>query len=436
MRFDFSTEALDYQGRTLHEKLTEVFNYIRVDGSYSTKAILETNFSDIVKRHTGIKAELGIYNGNEMGENAYVFLPDMTKDHPFIKPYRFYINRPRGSQTAGQIAAEMLDNKSRGGVDLKAGKVTGFYSELPVNVMFTRSLISNENYTPEELAAICLHEMGHVFTYFQFIDSNCYGCLITMAVARDIAGIEDPQKREYLIKRAGTVLGVEYEYMDYVYFEPQSNGVLMLRDYMTSESLNGRNFTYDLRNMEQLADMFSVKHGAGKSQASALIKLYGTSGHSSSLSMFEHVIVEGSKFVLFMSAMIIFTAGALVLGPLAGLQLIGPMITLILLTTPGGSKMYDSPEARLKYMRNLLVQDLKKAKGNNELQTDILNQINQIDELAKNLSDKRTLGELFWESIPSPYKTMRQQELAAKNLEALLFNDLHVEAAKFSQLTR
>lgn len=427
-----SLEAISYQGSSFHERLTEVVRRLRADATYETESIRGSMFREVVKRFTGMDCDLQITNNPVMRYNAWIVFPPMTKDHIFFKtigPEEFR-DILRADMSYGSLALTLIEKKPHASIDLDKCMVGGLYSQVQTSMCIDISLISNFSFTPEEVAAICLHELGHLFTYFMYIDSNCYGALISLATARDVLGIKDPAKRDYVIKYSADYLGIDYYKAQEVFDSPNENGILYFREYITAQSHNSKYHTYDFRNVEQLADMFCVKHGGGPDQATALYKLYSMGGSLSNSSVASwplHILLEAIKFIL---SLLVIWSLAIDFGFFSYLQL----VTFLLYTTPGGPKLYDKPEARIKYLRQMLVQDLKN-ETNKERAADLLRQIDSIKQSESLLKDKRGIAELFWESIPGEYRTQRKHELAAKELEALLYNDLHVSAAKFKQLT-
>lgn len=422
---DLSLESVNYVGKDLFTKLSEMVHFLRVDGTYSTDAIKQTLFTDITKKHTGMNVSLSILDfGNSV--NAFASLPDLNRNHPFMRTYEYLTIR----ESEGGRIMQMANNKTKhGSVNLANGTVGGLYSEYPLTTSVFLGLIKNTIFTPGEVAAIILHELGHLFTYFQYINTVGYGGMISAIAAKEIAGASTKEERLDRIKQSEKLLGIEKP-LNLDADVPQSEGkvqVVLFRNYLTTLASATGTAQYDYRNCEQLADQFATKHGAGRDLVTALDKMYALGGSSSKLSTFSFVLVETAKLLMF-----VFALGSGVGAPLA-------LITLIL-CSPGGHKTYDDPEARVRFIRQqtiAAIQDVKREKRyDSKILDTLIADIEVIDETLATIKDRRTLNQLFWESLPSTSRNLKQQEKAAKQLESLLFNDLVYHSARLKQLTK
>ena len=423
-------ESLTYQGNELHAKITEVVRFLRVESKYDTDAILQSMFSEYVRIRTGMNIQLKIMEDPRLVDNACVYLPRITKDHPFTKVFEHRVT----PTTSGPLLTKLKMGKSKGGVDLENGRVTGIYCEVPAEVWVEQSLFDENKYTAEEVAAIIVHETGHVFTYFQYIHTMGYGGFISLTAAREYAGIQDPKQRELIVQSASDILGLDAHTVEQCISSPSDGESLLLREYTTKLVSNTGNNLYDFRNVEQLADQYCVKHGCGSHLAPALTKMYRRYGDTST-SFTAYLSSELTGYLMFFGGL----AMAATAGPMTPLFIAArtavAMYMMLLLKNPG-VRVYDTPEARVKNLKTMLTQDLRTMRklGNDEQVKKIIEQIDYIEEASKALKDRRSLVEIYWESIPGLAMTSAQQEKAAKQLESLLFNELHYHSAKFDQL--
>lgn len=420
-------ETLSYQGSGLHDKITEAVISLRADGSYTTKAINESLFSEYVRIRTGINVDLKITTDRSIAGNALVYLPRITNDHPFVKLYGIKIL----ANSDGQYITRLKDCRNYATIDLENCKVGGVFSEVKCSIVISKDLIADEEMTSQEIAAILIHEIGHVFTYFQFTDMMTVGGFVSILTAREYAGIKDPSKKRYVVENAADVLGVDSETVEKTLSAPKDNDVLLLREFITGTFFNTSNPWYDLRNIEQLADQFCAKHGCGKHLATALVKMYKRYGHPSS-SFFIHMMSEIVNLCNLLMAIIIpvsymaATPASIIIGIGLG------VFYFLILNTPQ-IKIYDDPEARLKFIRKTLTQDLKNSayKADKEQQKRIMDDITAVDNAMKGIKDRKPFYVLVWESIPGLFNTIAKQEKAAKELESLMYNDLHYQSSLF-----
>ena len=422
---DISLESINYVGKDLFTKLTEMVHFLRVDGSYSTDAINQTLFNDIVRRHTGLNANLIIMDfGATM--NAYASLPDLNRNHVF---YQLYGDVSiRGNE--GTRMLEMMEDKRKNAtVNLSSSTVGGLYSEIPLDVVVFAGLIKNTTYTPGEVAAVILHELGHHFTYFQYINTVGYGGLITSVAAKEIVGARTKEERIDRLEQAVKVLGIDKN----VNIKPEGDikvenvQVVLFSNYLKSWYSATGSAAYDFRNCEQLADQFATKHGAGRDIVTAMDKMDRLLGDPSKRSTFTFVVIETCKLIMF-----ILGVASIALAPIALLSLI--------IGQPSTYKMYDDPKARAEFIRRQLISSIRDVKrtvpvDNKQLDT-LVDDLEVVMGVIDNMNDHRTLVTLFWQSLPGAASNVYKQEIAAKQLETMLFNDLEYQSTRFELLTK
>lgn len=421
---DISLESVSYVGKDLFTKLTEMVHFLRLDGTYSTDAIKQTLFNDIVKRHTGLNVTMYIMNfGAAM--NAYAIIPDLNRNHVFHKLY----GQSLLENSEGGRLLEMSKGQAKASVNLANSMVGGLYSEFPLEICVYLGLIRDTVLSDAEVAAIILHELGHLFTYFQYINTVGFGGLITTVAAKEIVGASTKAERLDKIALAEKVLGLDkiIDIDDDKDLNVEGVQVVLFSNYLSNMYSATGTVQYDLRNCEQLADQFATKHGAGRDLITGLDKvdrMYGSRVYRGS---FENIVVETCKLILFtMSAL------SIVLTPLA--------LMALLIAQPSGYKSYDDPKDRAQFVRRQLIASIKDVKLTKGIDQKILNglieDLEVIDGVIATMPAHRTLVQVFWESVPSPGKSLRQQEKATKQLESLLYNDLEYQATRFQLLTK
>lgn len=418
-------ESLKYQGNELHTKIAESIRFLRVDNRFNTQAVLESLFSEHVRIKTGMKANLLITDDDAMMGNACVVLPTLSKDHPFQKAYGSVIDYRHGDNGLANVKAAKL----KATIDLANSKVGGIYSDIVFKIYVGKDLMETAEFSPEELSAIIVHELGHAFTYLQCLDKIAVGAVISTLTARELAGIKDPKQRSLILTQAEEVLGYDIHSKATIIeaTTDEDTGAILMKDYCTRLVNTSTNNIYDFRHVEQMADHFAVKHGAGHSLAMALQKLMSKYGHKST-SKTNYVLANVTGFSILLLA-----------GIFVYLHAVGKVITLLclfmttLFSESPSTRIYDEPEARLKYIRASAVQDLAFAKElkDKEMQATLIATIDGVDDTLNHVKDRRTWYTAIYESLPSPGRTRAKQEKAAKQLESLMFNELRVNATRF-----
>lgn len=400
------------------EMLTENVEFLRTDSRYTTDAILESGIMETIRLETGLKVNFNIQKSDSNNYGAYVILPNVDKNHPFIESYiRKYF-----TSTEGINAINYKNAIPKGTVSTETGKVSGWFSEIRHEMVISQGLFISKTMKSEEIAAIILHELGHLFTYYLHLGTTVVSNLMLGATARRIVNAKDYTERTYVLEEAERTLGIEIpdkEMLAKIETDKNANGIQTVM--LTSLAEKARYETgfniYELRACEQIADQFAVKHGAGVHLASALSKIYDYYGHSSYRNRMLHVFMEIMKLI-FWCFVFLFT-------------LIVPVVCFLLVGNPW-RKTYDDPAQRLEFIASTLKEEIKERKLPEERRKQLVDDIEKIKMIAEEATDKRTLNQLFWQYLTFPGNKAAKQENIANKIIELSNNDLFISANKFA----
>jgi hypothetical protein len=412
-----SLESMAYQDGQLHKDLTEAVRFLRADGTFTTPVVKESGINERINTLTGMM--INIIIDAKLGLGAYMLLPLMDKNHPFITEAFREWNTSRESSAWLQGASRI------GSVDMKTGRVGGLFSKIPIDIRMGLGLFVDTMFSPEEIASIILHECGHARTYFLHLGTTVVSGLHAGMAAREVMRINDQTERVKVISEAERALGIEIpnkEEISRLGTGQIADGMQMVVISHTAEKQRSEtgHRLYELRATEQIADEFAVKHGAGRSLVTALDKLHRIHGDSSSYRNGAlHVLIESMKGILFLSALILG-------GPVLSFSLLAKL----LLTNPL-ARAYDKPEARALLIRQRIVAEMKDQTIDAQKVASLKEDLAAIDACMAGVRDKSTLTELFWENYMSEGKSASKQIAFNKRLEELLYNELFSEAASF-----
>jgi uncharacterized protein (DUF488 family) len=405
-----SIESISQQSGALFAELTKAVTFLRSDKKYTTESILKSEIMDIVKAYTNMSIVFHITEGRQ----ACIRLPDFDANHPFNRGYQQMFGAYEGVQVI-----QALGGKSLGGVSLKEGRVYGVYENISGDVFIGNKYFNDSRYSDGQLAAIILHELGHLFTYFEFLGSVVTTVHAINCTAKTVMETEDYEKRMVAIKEAERTLGIDVPDPEKLAAKPKAirslatQTILISRVSKRIRSETG-NSVYELRSCEQLADQFAARHGAGRDLVFALDQLYRDHSDTSTMNTFEYIIVQICKTILVLAGLILFTI---------------PVAMWIIFFNPT-IKYYDDPEARVKFIRQQMTNELKDKTLSDKRRDEILADLELVDRIEDGLDDKRSLLELFWTEIIPSGISAAGQEKAMKHLEELLNNELFVQAAK------
>lgn len=412
-----SMEAISFQVKELlFSELKIVFEELLKSKSISQDELKKSGLAQIVKKYTGVFIVPNLQE-NDYDYSACVEFPQIDINHPLVaEAYRHL----KGN-IDGIAAIKAAKGAIKGSVDFKTSKVSGSFQDFECNMYFSKGLFKSGKFSAGEIAAITLHEIGHVFTYFSFLALNIKVNHVLFAASQAMMNTASQEERFVIMREVENSLDVKLS-------DKESLGKASKAEVVQTVILNsviektrselGSNI-YDLRAWEALCDQFAARHGAGRDLATALDKIYRHYGASSYRSLFTFTLLEIVKASLF--TMMILTGTGIAL------------CVLVLLTNPM-ERIYDEPGERIKRVRLQLVEALKDKGISDTRRKQLLADIDVVDQLLPEINDRRGILELFWSEVVPYGRRQQSQKETQQALEALLANELFVRAAQFKTM--
>lgn len=420
-------EAIDFQGGELFKELTEAITVIKADcearkplDKVVVGLIESMPLEAIVKKHTNILMEF-VAEANKM-INAAVMPPVyIDRNHPFFYEYAEQIKNEDGVK-AIRKAGEPL----KAGIDLKNGKISGYYTTIKSTFYLYTGIFCNKTFTPAEIAAIILHEIGHVFTYFEFIGFTYRTNNILMATTKAFFETENLKEREMLL--------VEYKKQTNAKIDdteaaaktkdPVKLQTLLLSMVILDMRSDTGNWVYNQRSCEQLADDYASRQGASRDLAMGLDKLYKVYGAVEFRSKPVHWMIQ-VLWMCFSAALLIWSFANIpnLFGHLIGIYL------LTILSSDPNSKIYDDVKDRISNIRRQAVEGLKQSGITKEQKKVYLDDIDAIDALIVQYKDNEPWMAFIWRIVGSRREAINSIKFQ-KELEDLATNKLYVVANK------
>lgn len=416
-----SLEAIQYQGESkLFKELIVCFEKLALVPKLTQNDFDKSDFSKIIKDNTGlqVKLKLGSYL------SAYTYLP------------YFGINN---STTFGRLAAfkdevdkeqyavvRKLGNKNNyeGKVDLRNSKVSGVFSEIPLEIYLGTFFVgSTSKLNPRETAAVVLHELGHLFTHFETLND-----FLTVTVTVGTA-LKEMSKQQVAEKRLKLLNGLRSDLKlpqvdDASLVSKIDNDVeiatITIREYMleTASSRFGSE-SYDARSCEQLADQFAARHGAARDLTTAL----GNLGMGWKPNTALHILGQ----ILRLAVFVVY----LVWAPVATVA-----VTILYLLIPGLDRdLYDPPYLRIERMRKDLIQVLKNPNLSPEHRKNVLSDLNFMEAFAHDVEEHRSIIMFLWTTISTRRRKEYDRKKFQLEIERLLNNDLFVSANQLKSMS-
>lgn len=442
-----SNEMIDHQKDGFIYKLEGVFKNIealctdinKIDQNKVKKEA--DNLIKLIKDRLGLSVQFHIDKGMEI--DAWCYAPrfdalhslDLNRNYSPAEIFKYRLSNKKEVAQALNIATGKYGDPT-GQLDYKNAKASGLFSKLVFEVHFTWGMILTDRVTAFHKASILLHELGHLWTFLQYLGTVFYKNTI---ISNSI--------KEMLDTKAGTerfkfLLDTDNAW-DFKLDEKMMKSLSEAKDDDATKIMLGLvqrrtyndvgDVAYDYNSSEVLADQFSARFGG---TIPPLLIDYGTHRKDA----FEYMKSQVS-YIAGMSLMTMVSLVCTVFFPPAAIvSLLGFLSAVITWSGLGNiarqmsalnGDTYDMSLDRAKRIRNEFVTRIKRIKDP-KIQKDCIAQLKELDELmAKYPEPKDSFGEKIIMFFNKDYKNDKEKMQLQQTIEELLANDLYVTAAQF-----
>ncbi len=421
-------EAIEFQNGAFFKELTAIYqpyvntNFLKKDSVEQMNKALAV----CIERHTGINAIVKVDNCE-----TCILVPDLDSNSVLLGEYRGWANSGDGLKIIKKSGEAI-----KGTVDLQKSRVTGTFTKIIPTIHIARTHFEPQQLTAEEIAAMTLHEIGHFFTYLEFLGRTVAGNFVLMGLDKVLRHGADVKERHIAIEAAGSSMEFKGDVIECMKNASDDKTVITLFiSAMTNDmrTENAHSF-YDRNAREMLSDQFASRHGAGRYLVTALDKLYNQSGIQTSIDRVTYYSMEIYKVVatlggLLASAAITVTLGAP--GIMLGIFLLGMTYAEIRSShARDGAPEYDKPLDRALRLRRQLVEHTKKPNLPKEMAQSIADDVRAIDIAIRSYTDHETWFEAVDNFLFKSSRIRSESVKFQKELEKLAINDLFLSAAK------
>lgn len=408
-----ATEGIQFQSGLFAKELTQAFETLKklpkdeIPDSPEIKTI-----ESIIDGHTKLLFSVDI------GERGpHVESPAINKNNPLIASF----HRAYSSSADGIAMIKAAPGLVQGGVNLRTSQATGIFTKLQHRLALPLNYIVGKSYTAAELAAITIHEVGHIFTYYEYITRSVTTNQVLAGLAKALDGTGNVIEREAILLTAHKALRLGTEGVADLAKSNNTKVVeaVVLSNVMRSTASELGSNIYDATSWEYLSDEFATRHGAGRDLVTALGKLYQRDWNIS----FRSTPV----FYAFEALKILFYVGNLMFGNFL------PLVSMILISMPG-NETYDTPEARLKRIRNQIMENLKQKDLSETDSENLREDLAAVDMVLDKANDRRDIFGMFWTTVSGSQRRAWNQQELQKQLESIAANDLFLKASAIKDL--
>lgn len=410
-------EAIAFQDGNLFSKLNKCIEDIRKaqksNKNYKPTEALES-LRVLIFKETNISLKFD--NGGPA-----VMLPFINKNHIFFDKELFQALEAYqvfGDEQMRQLLKKRKNAMSvKGSVDLKNSKVDGVYSEITCDMYLPPYFFTNTHFSVEEAAAVILHELGHVFTTFEFVTrfTSTNFALEVLSRAYDNAKTEEQKEAIFIsFKNEGYLKARQADILKET--KSKEDALIVFFDSQIENTISDLGASvYDVNGCEYLADQFATRHGAGVHLTTALTK---------------YVPTEGRTPLTYIISLAVFA----VVGSVAGV--VGTLLFFVLgiLVEDKRNDIYDNMYSRLNRIKHQIIQKIKEGQVPNKDLPTILKGIEVIEaNMLKYKDDLDYMSKLAYIFRPS-YRAAHNQEKLQKFLENMAYNPLFIEHKKLGMV--
>lgn len=432
-----SFEAIDFQRDAM--LLKELSMHIAaLQGTQDTGERLDIlkRMNATAKYHTG--ADFRLHLLADRSPNAFIFVPDSTG----AAPMRPEAVKERLKKSGG-IASEK--EMFKGTIDLRNGRVSGIYSEIPMDVFFSVAFLvptpKGNMFAPEEIASVLIHEFGHGVMYLRYLGGTVISNIVVAEIVRLIQADADPVIVRDVIKVAEQKTGYKLKDLGTI---DKNTDPLIIQQVVMAEMIErirsdlGTKY-YDARAFEFVADQFAARHGGAAYIVQALDRMYRECGYrpleySSSMVHFAAALADNIK-VIFGVVGAGFTYGIAAALAVGAISVAAGIAIATVFTILGGGDIYDDVPNRFKAMRRELIASSKDQNLTQAQRTQIIREIQMIDDVMSNIQEAK-FGPGFFNGFfagvftgkTAQMKFMRQLEELGNNRLFEISNQLQAKA--------
>jgi len=432
MKKRLSLEAISFQDGKFFQELTDVIGKIRNNTELFTMKSPEFFRSDtvselgrVIKKYTNLGVEFK--DGELTGfatEILWINSNHIFIDQDAVDMVMTFDQTADPQSTITKMLTSLNKKYIKGGVSLRESKVWGDYEKIPVVIYTPRNMLcDNLFFSPEECAAIILHEVGHSFISLEMVGRTVRTNQVLGGLSKCLGKSVTQEDRVAVYINTAKDLKMTSAQADALKdckSEAQLATILLDAEITKSKSELGASI-YDVNSCEMMADQFTSRHGAGKALVTGLEKLLTLYGQSRS------GVFWGQIVGIMLSILVIMSLPGL------GALLV---LFLVIFGPDKSAQIYDKPLDRILRIKRDSIERLKSHDLSNVQRAQTLSTISAIEEVE---ARDNLPGELLWAEkvayyLRPSYRTAHKYEMLQKELESFGNNNLFAKAAQLKSV--
>ncbi len=296
------------------------------------------------------------------------------------------------------ISGEVVDTVI-GTLDYKNRKVSGYFSTISFTINLGVGLFEETLLEVDELAAVLLHEIGHVWDFLEGLGETSRSVAIASYTKKVLSGNYDIDRKLDLIKKLDPDLGNEVE--DPSQVKDEEILTLVAANAFARKSIESKTKTYELWSEEFIADDFATKNGLGYALAKAMAKLEKNRFFMFTDGQYLPIWTAFSGF--FRDLRYTVPLGFYLGGAAVGNPLVFPLfMTIIATSLPGNVRI--RPKDRLNKVRQGMISALRDPNVPENDKVGIVEDLKLLNDEIKGLRPEAwSAGNWLLETIAKPF---------------------------------
>ncbi|MGF6603703.1 hypothetical protein P3T23_008457 [Paraburkholderia sp. GAS448] len=412
-------EEVDFQGDAFFRELAALFRElagVKQDAMADHDAAMQLPV--LIAHYTGMNVKVAW-----TGDGPVVYPPAVNKNHVLLSRWGDYFRQHMLTNADADKLIAQSQTRPIGRVDRRNARVSGVFSDLQ-SVLIVPPQLFQKKLSAEEIAAIVLHELGHVFAWFELISHTLTTNQILAGLSKKLdqsASIKDREAVLAKVKSVAHLQDLDVEMLAKSADRKVIEIVVVSSIARELQSELGMPL-FDMNGFEALADQFAVRLGAGRDLVTGLDKINRIDGHIAYRNRLAWLYAESLKVILLLAV-------PLTLGGTWSML----MASCTADSKGGETEAYGTLKTRYERIREQLVEGMKNPGLSKEVQTSHAEDIEAIDEVLATVSDRRQLFSYMADFLSLSRRQRISQEKLQRELESIASNDLFVKAAALRQ---
>lgn len=400
----YSVEGVNYKtDKYFFNTLTETIEQIR-DGQKGFTALGEVICDNICVDECFVVLEHVKY------DDASITVPAIDQNHMF----HHFLTDEMKQMSLSRVIANLEKGKGKiGWVDRENAVLGGVFRQYKPILFISEKTLMGDHLKPEHVAAIILHEVGHLFSYYETLISMIVTNKAISDAVEDMVGKKDPIIKMKIIDGlvSDKILPENMDTEAVSKLDNEHIHQLLITTAMKESVYKNDSPLYDITLAEQQADAFATRLGAGKELAEALhVMNKKDNAYEKPPTLMMELFCFVMKSVVFLGPIYWATSWS---------------FNYFRKTTD----MYGTPYERFSRIKREMIGDLKQRTDRKEIKQ-LIKDLDEVEKMLSEIPDTRTRLEKFWDFVTPFLRRQSSKKEQQQAVEKLLNNDIYINALK------